>query len=297
MHVPENLVKEVSVGLGIEGLNEVQLRLNEAAATEADILLLSPTGTGKTLGFLLQALAAYGGNWLGGTQALIIVPTRELALQVMSVFKKMTVRHRVVAVYGGHSIETEENALKEPPFLLIGTPGRLCDHMRRGNVATGQIKMLVIDEFDKSLDMGFDEEMSFALATLTGLERRIYTSATDMDALPEYASVPGLAKVDLLRRTGNEVPGLAVRVLHIGAADKGDALVALLCHIGRNTSIVYAIAMIGSINVSGAGGAGRGAACCGRTGEHHLPRRTGTARPGSDLGEIQERHLPHLGGY
>ena len=151
----------------------------------------------------------------------------------------MTVGHRVVSVYGGHPIETEENALKEPPFLLIGTPGRLCDHIRRGNIPTAGIKMLIIDEFDKSLDMGFDEEMSFALAALTGLERRIYTSATDMEAIPEYASAPGLYKLDLLQKHDVEVPGLMVRVVQSGADDKGVTLTALLCQIGAETSIVF----------------------------------------------------------
>ena len=82
---------------------------------------------------------------------MILVPTRELAIQIESVFKKMQTGFKVSCCYGGHKREIEENNLKQPPALLIGTPGRLADHIRRGSITTDTIETLVLDEFDKAL--------------------------------------------------------------------------------------------------------------------------------------------------
>ncbi len=80
---------------------------------------------------------------------------------------------KVTCCYGGHLRETEENNLIQPPALLIGTPGRLADHIRRGNITTDTIETLVLDEFDKSLESGFEEEMSFIIGSLPALKKRI----------------------------------------------------------------------------------------------------------------------------
>jgi superfamily II DNA/RNA helicase len=87
------------------------------------------------------------------------VPSRELAIQIENVFKTMGTGIKITAAYGGHKREIEENNLIQPPALIVGTPGRLCDHIRRGNITIDDIKMLVLDEFDKSLELGFLEEM------------------------------------------------------------------------------------------------------------------------------------------
>ena len=103
---------------------------------------------------------------------MIIVPSRELALQIEQVFKKMSTGFKITCCYGGHLRETEENNLLQPPALLVGTPGRIADHIRRGNITTATIETLVLDEFDKSLQAGFDEEMSFIIDALPALKKK-----------------------------------------------------------------------------------------------------------------------------
>ncbi len=137
----------------------MQLASLDANEKHADVMLLSPTGSGKTLAFLLPVLKLI--DFTGkDSQALIITPSRELALQIEQVFKSMGTGLKITCCYGGHKRETEENNLKQPPAILVGTPGRLADHIRRGNITTASIKTLILDEFDKSLELGFHEEMA-----------------------------------------------------------------------------------------------------------------------------------------
>jgi len=135
-----------------------------------DVVLLSDTGSGKTLAFLLPVAQLLDKN-RPVTQALIVVSSRELALQIEHVFKKMGTGVKITCCYGGHLRETEENNLKQAPLLIVGTPGRLADHIRRGNITTDNIETLVLDEFDKSLEQGFEAEMSFIIASLPALKK------------------------------------------------------------------------------------------------------------------------------
>lgn len=84
----------------------------------------------------------------------------------------------------GHKRETEENNLIQPPALIVGTAGRLADHIRRGNITTDTITTLVLDEFDKSMEMGFTDEMSFIISSLPSINKRILTSATHTHSIP-----------------------------------------------------------------------------------------------------------------
>src|SRR5215204_4195679 len=157
--------------LKIKSLNEMQQASIEAIDKNNNVLLLSATGSGKTLAYLLPLIKLL--NPVNtNTQAIIIVPSRELALQIESVFKSMGTDLKVTCCYGGHLRETEENNLKQPPALLIGTPGRLADHIRRENITTDTIETLVLDEFDKSLELGFQDEMSFIIGSLPSLTKK-----------------------------------------------------------------------------------------------------------------------------
>src|SRR6186713_108516 len=164
--------------LKIRSLNEMQLASIEAIDKNNNVLLLSATGSGKTLAYLLPVIKLLNPANTN-TQAIIIVPSRELALQIESVFKSMGTDLKVTCCYGGHLREIEENSLIQPPALLIGTPGRLADHIRRGNITTDSIHTLVFDEFDKSLESGFVEEISFVVSSLPAIKKRFLTSATE----------------------------------------------------------------------------------------------------------------------
>ncbi|MEO5783627.1 MAG: DEAD/DEAH box helicase, partial [Ginsengibacter sp.] len=140
--------------LKIDALNPMQLAAIETIEKNDNVILLSSTGSGKTLAFLIPLLHKLDPD-NKKTQALIIVPSRELAIQIEQVFKSLGTDFKITCCYGGHLRETEENNLIQPPALLVGTPGRLADHIRRGNITIDTITTLVLDEFDKSLESGF----------------------------------------------------------------------------------------------------------------------------------------------
>ncbi len=223
--------------LKIKSLNEMQLAAIEAINTHDNTLLLSATGSGKTLAFLLPIIKLLDpGN--NKTQAIIIVPSRELALQIESVFKSMGTTFKVTCCYGGHLRETEENNLIQPPAILIGTPGRLADHIRRGNITTSAIEVLVLDEFDKSLELGFLAEMSFIIGALPSIKKRILTSATQAVEIPGFIGMNDTITLNFLLNKDEET-GLAVKTLLSDGKDKLETLFQLLCMLGNRSTIIF----------------------------------------------------------
>ncbi|MBP6415531.1 MAG: DEAD/DEAH box helicase, partial [Chitinophagaceae bacterium] len=223
--------------LKIKSLNEMQLASIEAISTNNNTLLLSATGSGKTLAFLLPLVKLLDPA-ITKTQAIIIVPSRELALQIESVFKSMGTNLKVTCCYGGHLRETEENNLKQPPALLVGTPGRLADHIRRGNITTASIETLVLDEFDKSLELGFLDEMSFIIGALPAIQKRILTSATQAVEIPAFIKMDEPVTLNFLS-AANEDTGLTVKTLLSDGKDKLETLFRLLCMLGNRSAIVF----------------------------------------------------------
>ena len=204
-------IEAILANLKIDALNEMQLASVEANNKNADVILLSSTGSGKTIAFLLPVLELLDDS-NKNTQALIVVPSRELAIQIEQVFKLMGTGYKVTSCYGGHKRETEENNLVQPPALIIGTPGRLCDHIRRGNITVDSIEVLVLDEFDKSLELGFLEEMSFIIDSLHHLKKRILTSATETVDIPAFIGLNDPVRLNYLSAM-NEENGLAIQTV------------------------------------------------------------------------------------
>lgn len=210
----------------------------EAIPGSGDVVLISATGSGKTLAFLLPLLQLMDFE-AGHTQAMIVVPSRELALQIESVFRMMKSGFKVTTCYGGHLRETEENNLIEAPALIIGTPGRICDHLRRQNIKTAGINTLILDEFDKSLELGFLEEMSFITETLTAVDKRVLTSATEAVEVPAFIGLTDVKRVDFSDENVEVEAGLAVEILRSEGKDKIDSLFHLLCYHGGRSSIIF----------------------------------------------------------
>jgi ATP-independent RNA helicase DbpA len=221
--------------LQIDELNEMQQASLEANKTSNSVVLLADTGSGKTLAFLLPITQLLDKRQV--TQALIIVPSRELALQIEQVFKKMGTGFKITCCYGGHKRETEENNLLQAPALIVGTPGRLADHFRRGNITTTHIETLVLDEFDKSLEEGFDEEMSFIISSLPALKKRILTSATEAVEVPDFVGLQDPVKINYL--TGEQSAALAVQMVKSDDRDKSETLFKLICYLGNRSTIVF----------------------------------------------------------
>lgn len=221
----------------IKKLNDMQLASIDANKKNNDVILVAPTGSGKTLAFLLPLISIIDAN-KKGVQVLIIAPSRELAIQIEQVFKTMATGFKVNCCYGGHSTKTERNNLEEAPTVLIGTPGRLCYHINRKHIDTSTIETLIIDEFDKGLEFGFQDDMESIVKSLPKLKKRILTSATNSIELPDFM---GLNKpVTLNYFTTDDVPSkLEVRIVKAEKTDKLDALFNLICTIGNKPTIVF----------------------------------------------------------
>lgn len=216
----------------------MQLASIEANETASDIVLLSATGSGKTLAFLLPLLSRFQpGN--KNTQAIIIVPARELAMQIEKVFKSLGSGFKVTCCYGGHLRETEENNLIEPPALLIGTPGRLADHIRRGNITIDSIETLILDEFDKSLEAGFEEEMAFIISSLPNIKRRMLTSATQAVSVPGFVGLKDEKVLNFLTDEEASPEKLAFKVVNSTGKDKLESLFRLVCYLGNRSTVVF----------------------------------------------------------
>ena len=231
-------LEELLTRLKIKSLNEMQQASLEAQNRDGDLILLSATGSGKTLAFLLPLLPLLE-QAAETTKALIIVPSRELALQIEQVFKSLGTQLKVTCCYGGHKREIEENNLVQAPALLIGTPGRLADHIRRNNIKTETIETLVLDEFDKTLELGFQEEVSFILQSLPALKKRVLTSATHMQDIPEFVGLNQPHTLNFLEDREAVETGLELQVLKSLEKDKVDTLFRLICMLGNRSTIVF----------------------------------------------------------
>lgn len=225
--------------MGIEALNEMQRAAVEHCARCNSMVLLSPTGTGKTLAYLLPLLQRLD-EAAGGLQALIVVPSRELAQQVAEVWRTMQTPHRMVALYGGRPTLEEAALLQNvSPAAVVGTPGRLIDHLRQGNLLADACRVLVIDEFDKCLEMGFCDEMQQLLELLPGVDSRFLLSATDCDEIPRFAGADGAERLDFRARDEQPSARTAFYTVTTTPEDRLQALFGLLCSLKGEPAIVF----------------------------------------------------------
>lgn len=225
--------------LKISNLNEMQRQTAVAMLHSGkDVVVLSPTGSGKTLAYMLplvQMLDAGNGN----LQAVVIVPGRELALQSYEVFCNMGCGLRAMCLYGGRAAMNEHRDLRKVcPQVVFATPGRLNDHLDKRNIMADSVKILVIDEFDKCLKMGFHEEMKTVTGRLPFVERRVLLSATDADEIPGFVNMGTTERLDFL--TDALIPErINSFVVKSPEKDKLDTLARLLCCFGETSSIVF----------------------------------------------------------
>ena len=227
--------------LGIAELNEMQQHAAEAiTGSDGDVVLLSPTGTGKTLAYLLplvQLLVADSHD----VQVLVITPGRELALQTDTVLKSMGCGLRSMACYGGRPTMDEHRILKEVrPQIIIGTPGRLNDHLDKENISRYGIRYLVIDEFDKCLEMGFHAEMQKLIKSLPGLQRRILLSATNAEQRPQFVNMSKKGTlINFLSDDEQTSERVTLYEVRSPQKDKLETLRQLLLSLGDESSIVF----------------------------------------------------------
>ncbi len=224
----------VSERLGIEELNPMQKKMMESASGGKDIILLSPTGTGKTLAFVLPMLKLMKAP-TGRVQCVVIAPSRELVLQISGVIRTVAPGFKTVALYGGHKVEDEENSLRIVPDIVVATPGRLLDHAKRRNVDLLPCRLLVLDEFDKTLELGFEEDMSKICSRLKNVSRTILTSATRADSLPDFLRLESARTLDFLGSEGNVRSRMRVHRVDADGKDKLDSLASLLAALEKGS--------------------------------------------------------------
>lgn len=232
------LLRTILSNLDIPVLNEMQEQALKTIQDEKDTILLAPTGSGKTLAFLLPILFQMKADQ-PGVQCLVLSPTRELAIQIERVWQKMSTGFKVNTCYGGHPMQTEINNLSQPPALLIGTPGRIVEHLNRGSFEAKTVKILVLDEFDKSLAMGFREQMAEIIQALSGLEKRVLASATNKLAIPEFVGVGKPVTLNYTDAAQKSTDGLSVKSVLSATHDKFDALLELLCYLGGEPTLIF----------------------------------------------------------
>ena len=226
--------------LGIASLNEMQTTVLKSVGNQSDAVIYSPTGTGKTIAYallVLKALKNFGSERL---QVVVIAPSRELVTQIFEVMRSLATDHLVTALYGGHKVEDEKNSLLASPTIIVATPGRLLDHCNRGNVDLTNVRQLVLDEFDKCLELGFEDEMKKLMKLMPNLSRRILTSATVLQQIPQYVGGKNFATVDFLHTVDSLRNRMTIHEVKSTDKDKIHALVQLLFAIPEGKTIVFA---------------------------------------------------------
>lgn len=228
--------------LKIEQLNPMQEAVGRVYESCKSLIVLSPTGSGKTLAFLLPLVQGLSAS-TEAVQAVVLVPSRELALQIESVFKAMNTGFKVMSCYGGRPAMDEHRTMKSlKPAVIIGTPGRMNDHLHKGNFSVEEIRTLVIDEFDKCLEFGFQEEMGEVVGRLPALKKRVLLSATDAEEIPQFTGVAegeaGVEKLDFLTEEGVS-SRLTLQQVLSSQKDKLETLYRLLCVVARRPTLVF----------------------------------------------------------
>ena len=242
-------LSDILHNLKIQELTPMQEAAKEAYQSAQDLVLLSPTGSGKTLAFLLPLVQTLKAE-IQGVQALVLVPSRELALQIETVFKSMGTPFKAMSCYGGRPAMEEHRTMKGiHPTVIIGTPGRMNDHLRKRNFEVHSVTTLVIDEFDKCLEFGFHDEMAEVIGQLPALQKRVLLSATDAEEIPQFAGVGGAV-------SGSDAPSSQVIRLNFLSEeavsnrldlqkvispekDKLETLYRLLCTLGDRSTLVF----------------------------------------------------------
>jgi superfamily II DNA/RNA helicase len=230
--------KSIEAKFGITELNEMQRAAMEAIPKPNDVVLISPTGSGKTLAFLLPVLQLLRED-SDQVQVLILVPTRELAIQIEKVFKQMGTAFKINCCYGGHAVGVEEKNLSHPPAVLVGTPGRIAHHLRKKNLSVSTTSTLILDEFDKSLEFGFAAEMEFIIYQCKRVSKRILISATELKEIPDFVGLRNQVVLNYTTEHPQMNSALDLKVVRVHGDDKLEALTLLLGKIGAKSTIVF----------------------------------------------------------
>jgi len=226
--------------LKISELNDMQ-KATAAIAPPCRIMLLAPTGSGKTVAFALPFLRTISAPGSGKVAGLVIAPSRELVLQIHDVIRRIAAGYKTVAFYGGHPMADEVKSATPRPDIIVATPGRLLDHLRRGTIELTDVRALVLDEYDKALDLGFDDEMRRITSRMKKVGTMILTSATPLATMPDYLDTRGMRTLDFTDTTIEKAPApkLDTALVESPSRDKLDTLAGLLLSLTECRVMVF----------------------------------------------------------
>lgn len=213
----------------------MQLAAADAISKSDDIMVLSPTGSGKTLAFLLPLIEQMSAEPTG-IEVLILVPSRELAMQIEQVARSLGSGYKVNAVYGGRAGSQDRIDLSHTPSILIGTPGRVADHVRTETIDVKNVKCLILDEFDKSLEVGFEMDMTEIISEMSGLKKRILTSATSRIEVPKFVGFSDPVTVDFLQ---DQKPDITLEGVSCQMSHQDEALKELVNELSGKSGIIF----------------------------------------------------------
>ena len=240
LHAKRMDTNKILAKLGISELNAMQQEaMDTILRRNDDVVILSPTGSGKTLAYLLPLIQKLDER-LDQVQMLVVVPGRELALQSQTVLKNMGSGLRSMALYGGRATMDEHRKMREvQPQVVFATPGRINDHLLKENVSPLFIKYVVIDEFDKCLEMGFREEMSLLMGRLRHTEQLVLLSATDAEEIPRFVRMGKTVRLDYLVEEEQVSERVLLYKVESPSKDKLETLARLLLGFGDESSVVF----------------------------------------------------------
>lgn len=236
----QEILSLINERLGISDLNDLQKSVLKNLKISSSAIIYSPTGSGKTLAFSVTLLKALKNFDTGKLQAVIISPSRELVIQISDVIRPIAPDYKVTSLYGGHNVADEKNSLQNVPSIIVGTPGRLLDHANRGNIDLTNVRQLILDEFDKCLELGFEEEMRKLLKKMPNLSRKILTSATILKDIPDFVNLTDYVTLDFLESAENPSERTTVWQVKSEEKDKLVALRTLLYCIPQGKTIIFA---------------------------------------------------------
>ena len=211
----------------------IQAQAIPAGLQGRDVVGCAQTGTGKTAAFVIPMIERLAGGPKGAPRGLVLAPTRELAIQIQTIVDQLGRSRRVVAttIVGGADMQAQLRALRQQPDILVATPGRLLDHMWNGTIRMASLQIVVLDEADRMLDMGFAPQLNQILDALPVQRQTLLFSATVPTDLADLARVsvtdPVRAMVD---KPATPADGVAQTLHHTTPEEKTRLLLSLVSH-------------------------------------------------------------------
>lgn len=233
------ILNSIKGKLGFNRLNPMQKAIMDHSSQSGDLIIYAPTGSGKTLAYSIALLKNTTAEGTGRLQAIVIAPSRELVIQISDVIKVLATDHKVTSLYGGHNVTDETRSLCAQPDFLVATPGRLLDHVKRGHVKLDGVSIVVIDEFDKCLELGFEGEMIQLCHNMPPHAQHILTSATALDEIPVYTGIKYPEIFDFTHDTNAPSNRMKTYQVKSDSNDKLMTLVQLLQSLPRGKTIVF----------------------------------------------------------